>query len=238
MSKSLRFPIAKVVVPVCLLVSAFATPNPVRSLSFTATGQFRYTNQSSGFSPIRRAQVSIFINGATTPAASGLTDDSGNFSIPVTGAPNSFNAVAFVIARKSDSKISVTDSNTNQTLREPSISKFCNSCSTLAFGTTDVSNTDRKKGFFIFDTLGVTTLVALAAAPTSWTPNTNVTVTYPAGATYYLSPTIYIVGADGYAASPIIHEYGHAAMDMVYGFYPSVIGCNPHTFGAFSSLSS
>jgi hypothetical protein len=42
---------------------------------------------------------------------------------------------------------------------------------------------------------------------------------------------------DGFAASPIIHEYGHAVMEIAYGLYPTVTGCFPHYYGLVTTTS-
>jgi hypothetical protein len=218
-------------------------PRAARALDFTVSGTFRYVNSSSGstYSFVRDALVAVYVNGSY--ANLGTTNSSGYFNIAVNNIPfNNFSVFIRVFAKRSDNKIDVKDS-ASATYYEQSASLNCNSCSTLSFGTTSIGGVYPARAFFIFDRLGVDTLAALAHGSVAWSPSANVSVSYPSASTQYSSNVIYIKGNnglaedDGYAASPIIHEYGHATMEMVYGSYPTVTGCSLHYFGATTTTS-
>ena len=210
------------------------------------SGTFQYQNASGGLSPIRNARVDIYVNGNGVFAAANTTTNPTTGSFVVNVSASNVTSVQAIV-RAITTSISINN-DVNIVYSLASVVGSCNSCTSLNLGTMNDTTPNGARAFFIFDQLGTITPNKLFAAPTSWTPPYRIDVIYPVAGGSEFVPTqakINIHGNangnatnnDGYYASPITHEYGHAVMNMLFGYYPAIISCNPHGFGTSSSGS-
>ncbi len=226
-----------------VLLSSVVNPKSVSALVFTASGTFRYVNESGGFSFVKNARVEIYVNGAFVASTSTSATD-GSFATPVNFNGNNFSVYAVAVASRSNGRIVVTNAAASPvTYNLATSSASCNSCTSVSLGVTTISGESDKRAFFIFDKLQ-SSQEALSQSPINWTQPENVSAVYPSSANSSYLPSsnkIQIFGnpgvtyGDGFAASPIIHEYGHAVMELVYVNYPNVPTCNPHGFDDISN---